>query len=634
MNEEDIQQVLDILETTARQIADLLNISPTMLSSFLLLTLLVSLLLNLILLFRRQRTELVKVRRELSIANNRIKDLENQEKRAKQRGDDLEKQRDEERQHSTSEQQKLREQLDTTGQELKQLRQMFGQVKSIDALDQKLRAEGTSILRHLSKKEQKSYLEKIRWHLELFEKDLREQAEYVQRMFLEKILQEQQQQDLQQSISNLEQRVAILQAQEKVISDRLCALVHADSLLCDQCWLSWPPDEVLYIPDTHKPVINLLVNNMPNDQKNQALDEGLRKDQAIAMVQQSEWQTHILRNFPHLDSSEKQLAGLFTLRCPNHQKHERIGDGRLLPAAHNWFVPIIGGTSSGKTVYMTTLIHTLEYVLLTYGHIIQPYDDDAASEENYIQMRQQLFHDGIIRPTQGGEQFDMIFQICSQQDIQGKRITLFFKDLPGESWQLLSAQDTQEAEFLRSARAIMFMFDPMADPYLKNMIVRRHPTILHDERSHLNQVSILRRLGVFLQRVGMYGDRIPKHLLVVLTKADLLKGLVFQENHSIYQPYTHAPPFPVDRTTRISQDIKNRLSKIQGLPHLIQLLDAQFESVTYFAVSALGHPPTTRTQENHDIIDVENLKPHRVEDPVLYAMHLAGLLGTGHGQKG
>jgi hypothetical protein len=634
MNEEDIQQVLDILETTAGQIADLLNISSAMLASFLLLTLLVSLLLNLILLFRRQRTELVKVRRELSIANNRIKDLENQEKRAKQRGDDLEKQRDTERQRNASKQQQLQEQLDAARQELKQLKQMFGQVKSIDALDQKLREQGTSVLKHLSAKEQQSYLEKIRWHLELFEQNLREQADHVQSMFLDKLLQEQQQQDLQRSVSNLERRIATLQAQEQVISDRLCALVHADSLLCDQCWLSWPPDEVLYIPDTHKPVIKLLVDNLSDDQQVQAEGEGLLKDQALALVQRTEWQTHILRNFPHLDTSEKQLAGLFMLRCPNHQKHERMGDGRLLPAAHNWFVPIIGGTSSGKTVYMTTLIHTLEYVLLTYGHIIQPYDDDATSEENYIYMRQQLFHDGIIRPTQGGEQFDMIFQICSQQDIQGKRITLFFKDLPGESWQMLSAQDTQEAEFLRSARAIMFMFDPMADPYLKNMIVRRHPAILHDERSHLNQVSILRRLGVFLQRVGMYGDRIPKHLLIVLTKADLLKGLVFQDNHPIYQPYMHAPPYPLKKTALLSQDIKTRLSKIHGLPHLIQLLDAQFESVTYFAVSALGHPPLDRTTDGFDKVDVENLKPHRVEDPVLYAMHLAGLLGPGHDQKG
>lgn len=392
--------------------------------------------------------------------------------------------------------------------------------------------------------------------------------------------------------------------------------LEGDGLVCVTDWRTYMPDEVGYQPRlTIRPMLE------ENDRERRlAYAEAIRLTETTL----SEW---IGRERRELQTRDQKLGALFEPKClvPDHPE-------TLLPRATQSVVPIIGGTSSGKTLYVTAMINELRRQLpRDYGLICEP--ADPASLSNFSALRTMVFDERRIEPTPAGKR-DMIYKIAPKDPENVRRLTLFFRDIPGEYWQQhLHADPNLHGHFLLAAPCIMVLIDPLADPKLRDVIrekrVREQKSLGEGFSSWPTPEQIMTSVTLFLRKHGGYENTIiPKNLLMVLTKADLIDDILFPADDPVREQIPPARPFPAYRIDQKSDSIEAKLRKHDALGGVIDSLPAQYKSVRWFAASALGFPLEESYEKSQPSVITWRVPtaPKNVIDPILHSMWLSGLL--------
>ncbi|WP_040204246.1 TRAFAC clade GTPase domain-containing protein [Neobacillus jeddahensis] len=319
-------------------------------------------------------------------------------------------------------------------------------------------------------------------------------------------------------------------------------------------------------------------------------------------------------------------------------KYSVVTRNRLCPDCHNDLpitagkypsniVSIVGATSVGKSVYMTSLIHTLQHVTANnFAAACIPLDNGISRRFRH-EYEIPLFEKGYLfeATAKTKRQEPFIFQFVFKNEDQAP-LTLVFFDVAGEGMT-----DTEyiklHASHIKNSAGILFLVDPMQIRAIREKLIYQlgepHGEMvgLADEPREV----VISLFGDFIAHQENSKTNIPT--AVVLTKSDLLNALksddgeYIRTNSNVFHDITHRDYLNLDEYENINGEIRRFLTKVDN--PFVNALDVYFRDTSYFAVSALGSNPVD--QQVSGIIN-----PIRVDEPFIWLMYKLGYIEGRH----
>jgi hypothetical protein len=337
--------------------------------------------------------------------------------------------------------------------------------------------------------------------------------------------------------------------------------------------------------------------------------------------------------YPSMIPDENKLISDHVLMGVS-DKYSVVTRNRLCPSCHNDLpvtagkhpsniVSIVGATSVGKSVYMTSLIHMLQHVTANnFDAACLPLDNEISRR-----FRQDyeipLFEDGKLLGStlKSNRQEPFIFQFVFKDEDKSP-LTLVFFDVAGEGMTDKEYIKLHAAHIKNSA-GILFLVDPMQIRAIREKLIHQmgeRPGEIVAQGDEPREV-VISLFGDFIAHLENSKTTIPT--AVVLTKSDLLNALQHDDgeyirtNSNVFRNVEHRGYLDLDEFENINGETRRFLEKVD-IP-FVNALDVYFKDTAYFAVSALGSNPTE--QQVNGIIS-----PIRVDEPFIWLLYKLGFI--------
>ncbi len=302
---------------------------------------------------------------------------------------------------------------------------------------------------------------------------------------------------------------------------------------------------------------------------------------------------------------------------------------RICPACHSQLpvhfgkvrsrlIALVGAKESGKTVFMTVLVHELMHrVGDRLNAAISGADDNTrhAFAERY---EQPLYRGSkLLATTKSGKQAPLVFRFTTEGrgplGTSGPRHTLLsFFDTAGED--LRSARSVEEnVRYLAAADGIVLLLDPLQMRGARDLAapgVRPKPGTVRDDPA-----TVLENITDLVLATGgrRPNELISKPLAVVFTKMDALTHDL-KETSPLRRPPAESPYFDEQDSQEVHTEIQRLLTRWEG-SRIDQLVRLHYRRYRYFGVSALGETPTADNR-----ISPRGIRPYRVADPFMWTL--------------
>lgn len=300
---------------------------------------------------------------------------------------------------------------------------------------------------------------------------------------------------------------------------------------------------------------------------------------------------------------------------------------RLCPECHNELpvtagrtpsniISMVGASQVGKSVYMATLIHTLQNITANnFDAACMPVNVEISRRyrEDY---EDPIYDRGItISATQKTvKQEPLIFQFKFRDESKPPVMMVFF-DAAGEGMTDQEYLDIFGAH-IRNSSGIMFLVDPEQIKSIRSRIAIKKGeaegdfTRLYEEPREV----VISLFENFIGNQEKGKTDIPT--AIVLTKSDMLKYLTdsdyIKENSNVFNNPIHRGVLNLIEFENINGEVREFLSKVDRA--FIDAVDVHFSNTGFFAVSALGSNPI-----DNKIQGVIN--SIRVDEPFLWLLH-------------
>jgi GTPase SAR1 family protein len=233
--------------------------------------------------------------------------------------------------------------------------------------------------------------------------------------------------------------------------------------------------------------------------------------------------------------------------------------------ARQFGIQLVGGVSTGKTTFLAAFWHEYLERFNTIKNISTSLHPDTAFAD-----LEDWFTSGDSSATSetNANMYSVIHKYENKTPVQ---MTIY--DIAGEAFTSLS-NDIQQQQF-KYCESIVFVIDPTASP-----------------------TQAAGTISAFIDEfAGLKGNRSIKMsdmpVAVLITKADLHKtdiGLpkikeIFNSNAAEYADVGGNTSMDIVRSGVCKKFLKNR-----GFGNALNLIDAKFNKVQFYAVSAMGHP--------------------------------------------
>ncbi|MFD6973707.1 hypothetical protein [Streptomyces sp. NPDC059979] len=270
-----------------------------------------------------------------------------------------------------------------------------------------------------------------------------------------------------------------------------------------------------------------------------------------------------------------------TARCPHCDQSlpPAVGTTRVV------HLPLIGGTSAGKTMLMAAMLEGLRSWSHQSRLTVEYASPDDLREAN--SLNRQLSQSGWTLKTQGGQPRALMLLVGRGR----RRRLLYLYDPMGES--LRDADTTRRQGYLAHADGVLLVTDVLAAPVVRRALSAGDPERAAAARpADLGPVETYAGFTGELQGLG--GRRKRLAVAAVVTKRDVLDQL------------TSLP--------RPSEPVDGWLGAI-GLDGLVRALGHDFAAARYWVVSA-------RAATGAGALDTEQ---RRAAEPVLWLLSRTGL---------
>jgi hypothetical protein len=327
------------------------------------------------------------------------------------------------------------------------------------------------------------------------------------------------------------------------------------------------------------------------------------------------------------------------VECP---KCHYVSTTQICPICHHdlsettlhddvFVLSIIGVKNAGKTTYLSALLDKL-FIKKELGKEIL-IDFEAANEATLSKATAEYLEPTYIDNTvpdatrsvsvskEIKEPLIYTMRVLKKSLFGRKKIskvlTFAFFDVAGED---LTSKDflTKDLSHILKSDAYIFIIDPLQISNIAIDLDIPPPP----EGNNLKFLGFLDRLTSNIKAKNKISDKnlITKPVAVTLSKMDKLAPLLHNLNN-IRESHTHNQGFDKYDFKIVNDEVKHIFS-YYNLGGLCETFTARFSDVAFFGVSALGADPTFVESKQK----VENINPHRLEDPFLWLLYKSNLL--------
>lgn len=337
----------------------------------------------------------------------------------------------------------------------------------------------------------------------------------------------------------------------------------------------------------------------------------------------------------HIFKTQKSLLS----SQPKPTKCDRCGvesNRFVCPHCHNWLpnemiyegaeiISIIGAPSSGKTVYFTALIKTLQNYGFKLGLSVRAKDEAQNPNERtsviYSGLKGMLFDDGYLPPQTPKCDYviPLIFRLTSSVEAgkynkNDRHIYLVFYDTAGESFTDIESL-TSNVKYLKESSGIILLLDPFSVKSLNNMF-KQAGIVSGESRGDIAEV-----LTQLLGSVDNDKSLRNKPVAVTFSKIDAVVNGLEQIGESAIpgidllrdSSFIRTNKFSIHEIDQISEALKKYCVDKWGIGQIMQDVGTAFMNYKLFGISSLGAAP-------NDSLRVSDVKPYRVLDPLVWIL--------------
>ncbi|SCW45803.1 hypothetical protein SAMN02910456_01220 [Ruminococcaceae bacterium YRB3002] len=282
---------------------------------------------------------------------------------------------------------------------------------------------------------------------------------------------------------------------------------------------------------------------------------------------------------------------------------------------------IVGVSNSGKTNYITVMLHELEHssgLRLALGHQTKATRDHQNANVDLIYEQHT-----VPESTPSGENMPQIWYIKNLQKKHGNVVptyTFTIFDGAGEDHENNLDPSSTVCRYINASKAIILAIDPLVLSSIRRGGVVDADVMSNslggDTGSPKNAEDVINSVAAYIKSArGINSSRVLDiPVAVVLTKFDtILDHPAFGPQALIKKSSLTVRNGSVDLSEiqQVDSEIRNWLEQI-GEGAFIDALDSHFKEYYFFGVSSYGAPPVNAYTLPDEI------KPHRVLDPILW----------------
>ncbi|MDX6527823.1 MAG: hypothetical protein QOH41_113 [Blastocatellia bacterium] len=311
-------------------------------------------------------------------------------------------------------------------------------------------------------------------------------------------------------------------------------------------------------------------------------------------------------------------CGMETTKMVCHHCHNELPWN--FGTTDSYTVALIGAKEAGKSHYIAVLINELK------NRVGQSFDasfyelDDQTRDRYKKEFKRYIYDERIVIPfTKSGRQdisvrYPLVYRLSLQ-----KRRTLFkglsksnlvFFDTAGEDLTHLDLMST-ETKYLANSHGIIFLLDPLQIRAVRDQL--KTTTALPSENTEPQEI-IGRVSQLIRQSHGLsHNEKIQTPVALAFSKVDEMHDL-FEPGSPVHHAADHDGYFNTADAQQVNDSMRAHVAQWVG-PGLDLFLQHNFETFSYFGVSALGSPPDSQGRLPMGVA------PFRVEDPLLWILH-------------
>ncbi len=291
-------------------------------------------------------------------------------------------------------------------------------------------------------------------------------------------------------------------------------------------------------------------------------------------------------------------------------------------------IAIIGGSATGKTHYIASLVKLLQgEVGQNFNITVRMMGEDT--ERRWINdFYTPLFVRKTILPgTQSGAinsivKSPLMFRFMFNDGRRLRALNVSFFDSAGEDMTSLASMVVQN-RYICHADGIIFLLDPLQIPRVRFQLPARNIKLPQENLAASPEYIVGHLRDLFEREHGLRAvQRVNVPIAFTLSKIDMLTDIL--DPGSALLRYGHHPGYvDLNDIQGISTEVSNYLSEWINQSFLGTVRNG-FSTYNFFGVSALGEPPDANGH-------LSTVAPLRVEDPFLWLLYKLDLI---KGKKG
>jgi len=286
----------------------------------------------------------------------------------------------------------------------------------------------------------------------------------------------------------------------------------------------------------------------------------------------------------------------------------------------SYTIALIGAKEAGKSHFVAVLIHELtNRVGQSFNASLNALDEQTIQRyrqdfRRYVYEKREVIPATLSARALINVRYPLVYRFSLEKRktlFNGLSVsTLVFFDTAGEDLTHLDLMST-ETKYLANSDGIIFLLDPLQIPAVRDQINRS--VALPSENTEPQE--IIGRVAQLIRKSHKSGQnsKIKTPIALAFSKVDAMRDL-FDPASPVRHAANHDGYFNTTEAEQVNDSMRAHVAEWVG-PGLDLFLQHNFETFSYFGVSALGSPPDSQGRLPMGVA------PFRVEDPLLWILY-------------
>lgn len=260
---------------------------------------------------------------------------------------------------------------------------------------------------------------------------------------------------------------------------------------------------------------------------------------------------------------------------------------------------LVGGTSSGKTVLLTSFFHDLFNKLDTNRNI---YYEIPQMHADMFENLEQWFNGAYCDATRMTETAEM-YSILLNSDSLDIRKQFSVYDIAGEAFDDPKMESMLPMFQLRDSNGMALVIDPLSSNEVRNKVIEEGGDTANF--SNVDNAAIITNYVTYLNAVltnNGVGKKSNKPVAVVITKADISSvaaEVSYQKIRNIYE----SNPGMFESFAAARDKICEEYLRENGFYDVVNAINVNCNNVHYFPVSAIGHTKNGKKYTPNNVLE-------------------------------